>query len=185
MHKGVLASAKANYTFHFPCQVSSYPTRVTPLMKPRLTEHQWDDLGFEGGTIISVTQGTEYMICPQIFLREISQNFSPRANAQVACAYQLNATPDRTWQSLLQGILNNPRGGVLGKFIVEIDAQKLTLVCPPVNFRSRFEMLKTAIAQTNEAYAKEREWVMEHVKYLHERRAAGKSPSAVYPERFN
>jgi hypothetical protein len=147
-------------------------------MNPRLTAHPWNDLTFEGGTLVLRRPRSVYMTCPQVVLVGIGQDFTPRDNGQVACTYRLNAPPDRTWQALLRGFLDYPRAGVLGQSIVEIDSQKLLLVAPPVNFRSRFEILKTAIVQTNEAYAKEREWVIEHVQYLSEKRAMGKRRSA-------
>ncbi len=37
-------------------------------MKPRLTEHPWNDLAFEGGTLVLGTPSSAYMTCPQIVL---------------------------------------------------------------------------------------------------------------------
>jgi hypothetical protein len=144
----------------------------------RSAEHPWNDLAFEGGTLVSVTRRTAYLVCPPIIIKGVSQNFSPKANGQVACTYPLNTAPDQTWQRLLHSFLDVPRAGVLGKFMVEIESQKLVLAARPSDFRLRFEILQAAIIQANEAYAKEWEWVVQHLKYLSEKRSVSKRRGA-------
>ena len=120
----------------------------------------------EGELVLLDQQVGRYMDCPPISLTsDIPVNSRPQGT-RIGYRFRLTAAPDVLWRTHFGSALKEQERGFLENVAVEFVENTMVLLSFPVNFARRFDAVKKAITRANELYQIERQFVLDHVRYL-------------------